>query len=91
MVLNRILDQKRLRSPLHARLERRANDIIEQECAVHQRRKARNLQPLESLPTKSKTDNPDEQRAAGVDGGARRSRNCAGHRETEEVEATRSC
>jgi hypothetical protein len=67
VMLNRILHQQRLRVPLHARLQRRPNQVVEQERAIHQQRKSTNLQPLERLPAEAKRDDPDEERAACID------------------------
>ena len=92
MVLNRILRQQRLillaSLALHTALQRRSNQVVEQERAVHQQRKARDLQPLERLPAEAQRHHPDEQRAAGVDCRARRSGHSARDGEAEEVEAT---
>lgn len=51
-------------------LERRAHNIIEQKGTVNEQRKASDLQPLEILPAEGQRDEPDEERAAGVDGAA---------------------
>jgi hypothetical protein len=88
VMLDGVLGQQRLRLPLHARLERRPNQIVEKERSVHQERKAQHLEPFERLPTKTKREDPDKERATCVDGRARCSRDGAGHRQTKEVEAT---
>ncbi|KAB8343242.1 hypothetical protein FH972_022832 [Carpinus fangiana] len=66
---------------------RRLDDVVEQECAVHEQREADDLQPLEALPAKAQTDDPDEERAAGVDGAAACGAHAARHAQPEEVEA----
>ena len=88
VVLDGVLREQRLRLPLHACLQRRPDQVVEQERSVHQERKAQHLKPLERLPTKAQREDPDEERAAGVDGGARCGGDGASHRQTEEVEAT---
>lgn len=90
-MLNWILRQQHLRLPLDTRLERRPNQIVEQERAVHQQRKASHLQPLERLPAQAQRHHPDEQRAAGIDRRTRGSRDGARDRQAEEVEATAMC
>lgn len=69
-MLNRVLWQQRLRLPLHTRLERRPDQVVEQERSVHKECKAQHLEPLESLPAQAERHNPDEECAARVDGGA---------------------
>jgi hypothetical protein len=91
VMLNRILDEERLRLPLNPGLDRRPDQIVEQERAVYQQRESENLQPLECLPAQAKRHHPDEQRAAGVDSRARSCRDGARDRETKEVEATAMC
>jgi hypothetical protein len=91
VMLNRILDEERLRLPLNPGLDRRPDQIVEQERAVYQERESENLQPLECLPAQAKRHHPDEQRAAGVDSRARSCRDGARDRETKEVEATAMC
>lgn len=70
MMLDRVLRKKLLVLTLNACLNRRTNEIVEQERAVHQQGKTENLKPLEGLPAEAKRDNPDEESAAGIDGGA---------------------
>jgi hypothetical protein len=74
--------------PFDPRLERRHDQVIEQECAVHQQRKSSDLQPLERLPAKTERHDPNEQCATGIDRGARCRRHGARDREPEEVKAT---
>lgn len=52
------------------KLKGRLNDAVEEKGEVHEQREARDLQPLESLPAEAERHNPDEERAACVDGGA---------------------
>lgn len=88
-MLNRILRQQRLRLPFNTPFKRRPNKVIEQKRAVDEQCETQDLEPLKSLPAKAQRYNPDEERATGIDGGARGCRDGAGYRETEEVEATR--
>lgn len=67
--------------------QRRPHNIIEQERAVNQQREAKDLQPFERLPPQRQRHQPDEQRAARVDGRARRGADGARYGEAEEIEA----
>lgn len=91
-MLDGIFGQQYIPLPLLARqasLQRRANDIIEQEGSIDKKRKAGNLKPFERLPAETERYEPDEKRAASVDRAARGSRHITRDRQTEEVEATR--
>ena len=65
----------------------RLDDAVEQESKVDEQHEAGDLQPLERLPAEAERDDPDEEGAARVDGGARRGADAARDREAEEVEA----
>jgi hypothetical protein len=90
-MLNWLLRQEFLRFPLNTSLEWRPHQIIEQESSVDKQRKTENLKPLERLPAESERDHPDEERAASVDGRARRRRDSARDTEAKEVEAAANC
>ena len=60
VMLNRVLWQQRLRLPLHTRLERRPDQVVEQERSVYKEGKTQHLEPLESLPAQAERHNPDE-------------------------------
>ncbi len=68
-------------------LERGLDDAVEEESEVDEQGEAEDLQPLESLPAEAERDDPDEEGAAGVDGGARGGGDAARDGEAEEVEA----
>ena len=72
----------------HARLERRSNDVVEQERAVDEHRESDDLEPLEGFPAETKRNEPDEERAAGVDCAAGGGGDDSGDAEAEEVEST---
>lgn len=69
-------------------LEGRVDDAVEKKGKVDEQGKSEDLQPLECLPAQAEGDDPDEERAAGVNGGAGRGGDAAGDGETEKVEAT---
>lgn len=77
-------------SPAQKAQCRWAHDVIEHPCPPHEQRKADDLEPFEGLPAQTEADQPNEQRAAGVDCTARRGGDVAGDAEAEEVKATRS-
>jgi hypothetical protein len=89
-MLNRLLRQQLLDlvGVNSKELEGGLHDAVEEESEVDQKNKAEDLEPLERLPPEAEGDDPDEQRAAGVNRGARCGADCPGHREAEEVEAT---
>lgn len=66
---------------------RGGNNVVEQHGAVDEQGEADDLQPFEGFPAEAQADDPDEQRAARVDGAARGGRDGAGDGEAEEVEA----
>jgi len=68
--------------------QRRPHDIIEQKRAVNEQHEAEDLQPFERLPAQRQRDEPDEEGAAGIDGGAGGGADGAGDGEAEEVEAS---
>lgn len=74
--------------PLQIGLERRTDDVVEEEGAVNKHDKTEHLQPLESLPSEAERDDPNEKGAARVDGCTRRSRDSARNGKTKEVEST---
>lgn len=65
----------------------RTHDLVEDTGSIDEKSETNDLQPLESLPAESKTDHPDEQRAASVDCAAGSGGDHSGHAESEEVEA----
>ena len=65
----------------------RLDDAVEQEGEVDEQHEAGDLQPLERLPAEAERDDPDEEGAARVDGGARRGADAARDGQAEEVEA----
>ena len=67
--------------------EGRLDDAVEQEGEVDKQHEAGDLQPLERLPAEAERDDPDEEGAARVDGGARRGADAARDGQAEEVEA----
>jgi hypothetical protein len=66
---------------------RRSYYLVEDRRAIYEQCKAKDLEPFERLPAKSKRDNPDEKCPAGINGTARGSGNAAGDAQAEEVEA----
>ena len=56
------------------------HEFIEYRGPVDQKSKAEDLKPLESLPAKTQTYDPDEERAARVDGAARGGTDDPSHR-----------
>lgn len=87
-MLNGLLGQQLLRLFLDAqKLEGRLDDAVEQKGGIHQQGEADNLQPLERLPSEAERHNPDEERPARVNGGARGGTDGAGNGEPKEVEA----
>lgn len=69
-------------------LEGRIDNAVEKEGKVDEQGKSEDLQPLECLPAQAEGDDPDKERAAGVDGRAGRGGDAAGDGETKKVEAT---
>ena len=69
-------------------MQGRAHDIVEEECAVDENRKADDLEPFECLPAEGQRDEPDEECTGGVDGASGGGGDGAGDGYTEEVEAT---
>ena len=72
--------------PPQPRHGRRVDDFVEQSCAPDQQRETDDLQPLERLPAQAQRDEPDEERAAGVDCAAGGGADLSGYAEAEEVE-----
>lgn len=91
VVLHRVLRQERLWPPLHARLKRWPDQVVEQERAVYQQCETEHLEPLERLPSQTERHDPDEECTAGIDRRARCSRDSARDGQTKEVEATAAC
>lgn len=87
-MFNRLLRQQLLHLADAEEFERRLDDAVEQESKVDEQAEADDLEPLERLPAEAERDDPDEERAARVDGGAGGGAHAAGYGETEEVEAT---
>lgn len=71
-----------------ASLDRRTDNVIEHKGSIDKKRETDNLEPFEGLPAESKRDNPNEERAAGVNCATRGSGDSAGDGQTEEVETT---
>ena len=60
-MLDRVFRQQFINLPVWLKtLERRLNNTVEKEGRIYKQRKANNLQPFESFPTKSQGDYPDE-------------------------------
>jgi hypothetical protein len=70
------------------KLKGRLNEAVEQEGEVYKQSKANHLEPLERLPAEAEGDDPDEEGAACVDGGAGCSTDATSDREAKEVEAS---
>lgn len=75
--------------PPKPRYSWRVDDLVEQRSAPDQQRETDDLQPLEGLPAETQRDEPDEERAAGVDCAAGGGADLARDGEAEEVETTR--
>ena len=65
--------------PPKPRYSWRVDDLVEQRSAPDQQRETDDLQPLEGLPAETQRDEPDEERAAGVDCAARRGADLPGY------------
>lgn len=63
------------------------HEAVEQKGRIDQQSKSSNLQPLERFPSKAKRNDPDEERSASVNGGARGGTDGASNGQSEEVEA----
>lgn len=72
--------------PPEPRHRRWVDDLVEQRSSPDQQRETDDLQPLEGFPAQAQRDEPDEERAAGVDRAARGGADLAGDGEAEEVE-----
>ena len=72
--------------PPQPRYGRRVDDLVEQSSSPNEQRETDDLQPLEGLPAQSQRDEPDEERAAGVDCAAGGGADLTGDGEPEEVE-----
>ena len=72
--------------PPEPRHGRWVDDLVEQRSSPDQQRETDDLQPLEGLPAQAQRDEPDEERAAGVDCAAGGGADLTGDGEPEEVE-----
>lgn len=70
------------------KFKRWLHEAIEQKGRINQQSKSGNLQPLERFPAKAERNDPDEERSASVNGGARGGTDGASNGQPEEVEAT---
>ena len=67
----------------------RSHNIVENHGAIDKQGETEDLKPLERLPPKTQTDDPDEQSPTSVDGAPRGGGDCAGDGEAEEIETAR--
>ena len=67
---------------------RRAHNFVKDGSAPNEQSESDHLEPLERFPAETEADDPNEERAAGVDCAARSRRDQASYAQTEEVEAT---
>lgn len=64
------------------------DDFVENRSAIDKQSEAKYLQPLEALPSKAQTDDPDEESPAGVNSASCRSGDESRDAQAEEVETT---
>lgn len=86
-MLDGVLGEERLGLALDTGLQRRPDEVVEEERAVYEQGKAKDLQPFERLPAETKRDDPDEERAASIDGRAGSGTDCPCDGQAEEVES----